>query len=84
MKKVKLLCALLILLSLLTGCALPAKETAPPTGDTAVTQYIGNTKFKKFHVPGCASLPSEQNRTTFDSYDDAVQAGYSPCGNCMG
>ena len=33
---------------------------------------------------GCASLPAEQNRTLFDSYEDAINAGYTPCGNCMG
>ncbi len=47
-------------------------------------QYIGNVKSKKFHLPTCSSLPGEANRTYFDSYADAVDAGYSPCGNCLG
>lgn len=61
------------------------KTTAVPgSGSTADTVYIGNAKSKRFHVPDCASLPSEQNRVTFSSYEDAVNAGYTPCGNCMG
>ena len=59
-------------------------STAPDNGSNAEVTYIGNTKTKKLHLPGCASLPSEQNQTTFASYDDAIHAGYSPCGNCMG
>lgn len=57
---------------------------APDSGDAAEPLYIGNTKSKKLHIPGCSSLPSEQNRTTFSTYEEAVSAGYSPCGNCMG
>ena len=59
-------------------------SAAPDTGEKPQTTYIGNTKSKKLHVEGCASLPSEQNRTIFDSYEAAIQAGYTPCGNCMG
>lgn len=46
--------------------------------------YIGNRDSKKFHLPTCANLPAEQNRVAFRSYDEAVDAGYSPCGNCLG
>ena len=59
-------------------------SAAPETGDSSGTLYIGNTKSKKLHIEGCASLPSEQNRTTFDSYEAAIDAGYSSCGNCIG
>lgn len=59
-------------------------SSAPDSGNKAETTYIGNTKSKKLHIPGCASLPSEQNRTTFDSYEDAISDGYTPCSNCMG
>ena len=57
---------------------------APDSGNNTQVTYIGNTKSKKLHVPGCASLPSEQNQTVFDSYEAAIGAGYTPCGNCMG
>ena len=59
-------------------------SASPDTGETTAAAYIGNTKSKKLHVEGCASLPAEQNRTFFDSYEDAINEGYTPCGNCMG
>nr|MBQ8243605.1 MBL fold metallo-hydrolase [Oscillospiraceae bacterium] len=46
--------------------------------------YIGNRNSMKFHAPDCASLPSEKNRVEFDSYDAATDAGYAPCGSCLG
>lgn len=44
--------------------------------------YIGNKNSKKFHRPDCYTLPAEKNRVEFASREDAVNAGYSPCGNC--
>ncbi len=46
--------------------------------------FIGNKNSQKFHTEDCKSLPKEENRVVFDSYDEAVQAGYTPCGNCVG
>lgn len=56
----------------------PANATQPDI------TYIGNKNSKKFHAPGCASLPSEKNKVEFDTYSDAVDAGYSPCSSCLG
>ena len=50
-------------------------------GQTMV--YIGNIHSKKLHVEGCPSLPKEENRTYFDSYEAAIAAGYVPCKSCM-
>ena len=47
-------------------------------------QYIGNVNSHKFHSPDCSTLPAEKNRTYFDSYADAIAAGYEPCGGCLG
>ena len=47
-------------------------------------RYIGNKNSMKFHTPDCRNLPSEENRVYFDSYEDAVRAGYAPCGSCIG
>lgn len=47
-------------------------------------QYIGNRNSQKFHGPDCKNLPKEENRVYFDSYQEAVSAGYSPCGSCLG
>lgn len=58
-------------------------SAAPETGNTSASEYIGNTNSKKFHTPDCGSLPSEQNQITFSTYEEAINAGYAPCGNCM-
>ena len=47
-------------------------------------QYIGNKKSKTLHTDGCSSLPKEENREVFDSYESAMEAGYKPCGSCLG
>lgn len=46
--------------------------------------YIGNKNSKKFHAEDCASLPKEDNRVYFESYEEAVDAGYTACGSCLG
>ena len=46
--------------------------------------FIGNKNSKTFHSSLCDSLPSEKNRVEFDSYDEAIAAGYKPCGSCLG
>lgn len=50
----------------------------------ADSHFIGNKNSKKFHAPGCANLPTEKNQVIFDSYQDAIDAGFSPCGSCLG
>lgn len=56
--------------------------TATPE-PTDVGEYIGNKNSKKFHLPTCKNLPAEKNRVFFDSRQEAVDAGYDPCGNCL-
>ncbi len=46
--------------------------------------FIGNKNSKKFHLPTCSGLPAEKNQVVFSTYDEAVEKGYAPCGNCMG
>lgn len=58
--------------------------SAPDSGESAVTTYIGNVNSLKFHTPNCSSLPKEQNRITFATYEEAITAGYTPCAHCMG
>ncbi|MGM9589304.1 MAG: ComEC/Rec2 family competence protein [Faecousia sp.] len=60
-----------------------APEDVEPA-DPAMTRVYGNRKSKKFHTWDCRNLPAESNRVTFDSYDEAVSQGYTPCGNCIG
>lgn len=55
-------------------------ETTPEYNDEI---YIGNKRSKKLHRPNCETLPSEKNRVEFTNLSDAINEGYSPCGNCM-
>ncbi len=64
------------------------------TGENAVTNpteassqvesgsYIGNLNSKVFHLDSCSSLPAEQNQTYFDTAQEALDSGYTPCGRC--
>ena len=48
------------------------------------SSYIGNVNSRVFHRDDCASLPAEKNQVVFDSYQDALDAGYTPHKNCLG
>ena len=56
-------------------------ENAEPA---APVTFIGNVNSRKFHSPDCANMPSEKNQILFDSYEDAIAAGFTPCGSCHG
>jgi len=45
-------------------------------------QLIGNKKTKKYHEPGCHTLPTEKNRVYFMSAKEAEGKGYIHCKNC--
>ncbi len=59
---------------------IPSIETPIPVGTSE--QYIGNKNSKKFHLPTCKTLPSPANRIYFNSRDEAINQGYTPCANC--
>ena len=52
--------------------------------EEASISYIGNKNSKNFHAPDCKNLPKESNRVYFNSYDAAIDAGFAPCGSCLG
>ena len=52
------------------------------SGETVI--YVGNKNSLKLHSPDCKNLPSEKNRVEFTSYNEAIAAGYEPCGSCLG
>ncbi len=52
--------------------------TDPSASSTAQQAYIGNVNSKKFHLPTCPNLPAEKNQILFSSYQEAVEAGYTP------
>lgn len=45
--------------------------------------YIGNKNSLVFHLKDCKNLPLEKNRIYFQSKDEALNQGYSPCANCQ-
>ncbi len=59
------------------------KGSLPEKPTVSATQYIGNVNSKVLHLPDCASLPAEKNRVYFDSYSEAIGAGYNHCSRCM-
>lgn len=44
--------------------------------------YIGNKNSKKVHASTCPGLPAEGNRVYFDTLQEALDQGYSICGQC--
>lgn len=60
------------------------KSTKNETSSTnsIKSSYIGNKNSLKFHLPTCPNLPATSNQVNFNSREDAVNAGYSPCGVC--
>ena len=59
------------------------QSAQPDDVEPADTTYIGNKNSKKLHTTDCDNLPSQNNRVEFTSYSEAIDAGYTPCGNCM-
>ena len=48
-------------------------------------RYSGEAEvYRKLLDYSCPNLPDAANQTLFSSYEEAVQAGYTPCGNCLG
>lgn len=49
------------------------------------TDYVLNTKSKKFHYPSCSSVDdmSEENKAYYTgTRDELIDMGYDPCGRC--
>ena len=60
------------------------QSAVPENAEAAPQTFIGNKNSKKFHAPDCKNLPSEKNAVEFASYQEAIDAGYVPCGSCLG
>lgn len=67
--------------------AVPSIRSGTGTGSSRqsaiASGYIGNINTGKFHTSSCSYLPNQENQIVFSSYDEAVTAGYSPCGHCL-
>jgi competence protein ComEC len=64
-----------------SGVSADAPNSAS-TETATETSYIGNKKSLKVHSESCAALPAEQNRVYFDTLQDALDQGYTICGQC--
>ena len=60
------------------------QNAQPEDVEAADITYIGNKNSKKLHIGSCANLPKAENQVTFDTYEEAIAAGFTPCGSCMG
>ena len=60
------------------------QSAVPENAELVQQTFIGNKNSKKFHAPDCKNLPLEKNAITFSSYQQAVEAGFTPCGSCLG
>ena len=70
----------------------PATEKMPILGETSIIEeeepqvtYILNKNTKKFHKPTCRSaqqISPKNYEESFDTREEVVAQGYSPCGNC--
>ena len=56
--------------------------TSESASQSQTAAYIGNVNSKVFHLESCSSLPAESNQVSFSSREEAVNAGYTPCGRC--
>lgn len=55
------------------------------TVDDSDATIIGNSRSKKYHDLSCryAKSLNPENKVNFRSPDDAIAAGYTPCGTCF-
>lgn len=58
--------------------------SAPPASNENSASFIGNSSSHIFHKPDCSSAENmkDGNKVTFESRDEAVVAGYTPCKRC--
>ena len=60
------------------------QSAVPENAEAAPQVFIGNKNSKVFHAPDCKNLPSEKNAVQFSAYQEAIDAGFAPCGSCLG
>lgn len=68
-----------------TAAPVPTDAPKQPQTTAAVdAAYIGNRNSMKYHRAGCryAAQVKAENRIGFDSAEQALTAGYTPCGAC--
>lgn len=66
-----------------TGAA--AETRGPQPTEAPKATYILNTNTKKFHYPSCLSvkdIKAAHKKEFYGTRDEAIAAGYAPCGRC--
>lgn len=77
-----------VTVSPMKGTEAPEPSIDPTFAPSAPVQaqgaYEASSRSDKFHLPHCSSAAriSEDNRVWFETRDEAIAAGYSPCGKC--
>lgn len=61
-----------------------ATYAAGSTDNTDPALYIGNKSSHVFHYANCSGVKNmkEKNKVAFDSREEAIEAGYTPCPSC--
>lgn len=62
--------------------ALLAAATLSIATPALAADYLGNPKTMKFHYANCRTIRNPQNFVHIGSRDEAINAGYKPCGIC--
>ena len=57
-------------------------QTNPTESVFDEVRYIGNANTLRFHRVDCRTLPAEHNRVELASRQEAVDGGFTACGNC--
>jgi micrococcal nuclease len=63
----------------------PTPEPTPaPNSGSGGEIYVGNSNSKIFHTSGCSwgKKISPEHRVEFNSKEEAIAKGYSPCEHC--
>lgn len=65
---------------------IPLSASAMVVGENAKGFLVASKSGKKYHFPWCtgALQIAEKNKIWFDSYPEALSAGYTPASNCPG
>lgn len=68
------------------GSSAAVTKPAEQNNNSVNTTFIANKNTKKFHYPYCGSVKQMKDKNKKElncSREEAIQQGYSPCGNCM-
>lgn len=62
--------------------ALTAATVLSIATPTLAADYLGNPRSMKFHYSDCRTIKHPERFVEFSSRDEAIDAGYVPCGVC--